>query len=176
MDRIRTPNASRELETLGGIILIPGSVLCSRCPSAHPFAVWSVLPPLTTMDGSDSSLLAALPSLSWSGRPPSGLCLPGVAARSPVFMVSDSLSSCVVSFICSLLSRHATILLDSGGINLGSPNRPSQCGLPCNVSRSASTMHSYGAVSILGSLRDSLRSVWFPVYASLMLFRHPSHP
>lgn len=33
-----------------------------------------------------------------------------------------------------------------------------------------------GAVSILGSLRDSLRSVWFPVYASLVLFRHPSHP
>ena len=54
--------------------------------------------------------------------------------------------------------------------------RLSQCDLPRNVSGSASTMTSYGAVSILGRLRDSLRSVWFSVYASLMLFRHPSHP
>ena len=54
--------------------------------------------------------------------------------------------------------------------------RLSQCDLPRNVSGSASTMTSYGAVSILRRLRDSLRSVWFSVYASLMLFRHPSHP
>ena len=54
--------------------------------------------------------------------------------------------------------------------------RLSQCDLPRNVSGSASTMTSYGAASILRRLRDSLRSVWFSVYASLMLFRHPSHP
>jgi hypothetical protein len=99
-----------------------------------------------------------------------------IAWSPPVFVVNDSLFSARSFSFYSLLSRHTTILLDSGGTVKGSPIRPPQCGLPRNVSRSASTMNSYGAVSIFGSLRDSLRSEWFPVYASLMLFRHPSHP
>ncbi len=93
-----------------------------------------------------------------------------------MFVVRNSLFPVRSLSFYSLLSKHTTTLFDSGGTVKGSPIRPPQCGLPRNVSRSASTMNSYGAVIILRSLRDSLRSEWFPVYASLMLFRHPSHP
>ena len=52
-------------------------------------------------------------------------------------------------FIYSLLCERATILLDPGGTNTGSPKRSCRCCLPLNVTRSASTYsHLRGCINL----------------------------
>jgi len=73
-----------------------------------------------------------------------------------------------------LLCNRATILLAPDETRPRSPIRGTGCCLLRNVSGSTLMAYSYEAVSILGTLRGSLQPGCFPVYASQMLFRHPS--
>ena len=72
-------------------------------------------------------------------------------------------------------SLHTCHGLDRPRWNLGhSPWRVFRCWILHTVSESPSTFASYGAVSTFRRVRAALWPARFPVYASAMLFPHPS--
>jgi hypothetical protein len=151
------------------------SVLWLRCLPAHPFASWTVLPPLTTMGGSDPCTPSAPPSFSWSELSPGGMTPPVESeqvsrVRGERLPISGEASFILSRFFPHMPRSYATPVEPPRARH----GAPGGAAFPVTLAGRPPHLNSYGAVLILGSLQDSLRPERFPVYASPMLFRQPS--
>ena len=129
---------------------------------------------LTTMGGSDSSPHALTPSVSWSSTP---CWLPSRSGGEVSRVRGVGLGfSGAIPLICS---RFSVTVPRSYSTPVG-PARArhgarTDAAFPLTLQGRLPHVAAYGAVSILGEVRTPLRPGYhFPVYASQMLFRHPS--